>query len=269
MSLFTQAFKCLILICPLFAIGQSDSRLRIQAGAGVNAFLPMGELKEGMPMSLGGKLDIYHQLPVAGGRLFLGASYAGSVYGTVSKELNFVNEQGARNATQLSVQNSVDQMQAQIRYYTGKLDKIAGFVGAGIGSAVFTTHMQATREQIYHCPPADSDGERLFRDRTGLYSAELGLLLPISDKGNSFLQLQGQWNQGGTAQFLNTQGSTIQSGAPPVGQPGSEKEVRMRFLDLQTDAVHEHVIAREYSAAYRQLSISLSFVYQFKGFGYR
>lgn len=245
-----------------------DAKLKIQASAGVAIFSPMGELKTGLPVNVGGRLSLLHQLPVLKGRLFTGFAYSGSVYGTVSKEVNFVNEEGERNATYLSVSNDINHFHWQTRYYTGKFNKVNAFAGISLGSTVFATHMEATRQREYHCPPADSDGAVLFRDRIFSYAFESGLLLPLNDHGRSFIELQTQYHTGPQVNYLNTAGETIRSGQP-TGDPSNSKEVRMRFLDLQTNGIHEHVIAREYQSPYRQLSFSLSWKYMFNGIGSR
>lgn len=247
---------------------QESSKLKIQASAGIAVFTPVGELKTGLPTSVGGRLSIMHQLPVLQGRLFTGFAYTGSIYGTVSKEVNFVNEDGERNATHLSVHNEINHFHWQTRYYTGKFNKVNAFAGVSLGSTVFATHMQASREQEYHCPPADTDGALLFRDRIFSYAFETGILLPLSENSRSFIELQAQYHTGPRVNYLNTEGEMIRPGQS-TGDPSNSKEVRMRFLDLQTNGIHEHVIAREYQSAYRQLSFALSWKYMFNGIGNR
>jgi hypothetical protein len=247
---------------------QESSRLKFQASAGIALFTPLGALNTGLPISVGGRLSVLHQLPILQGRLFTGFAYTGSVYGTVSKEVNFVNADGERNATHLSVHNEINHFHWQTRYYTGKFNKVNAFAGVALGSTVFATHMNATREQEYHCPPADTDGALLFRNRSFTYAFETGILLPLSENGRSFIECQAQYHMGSPVKYLNTEGEMIRPGQA-TGDPNSSKEVRMRFLDLQTNDIHEHVIAREYQSAYRQLSFSLSWKYVLNGIGHR
>jgi hypothetical protein len=231
------------LFTPLFAIILVSGFAQLNStewGMGYIFSAPQGSMKENMKQAHGGYLDFYF-MPVEK-RYSIGMELSINTYGRNKSEQTYTFEDGSTAPMDIIVSNNFYNMLVGGRYFLST-GKVQPFVSGKLGFGLYATSLNVYDPNDFdHCEPVDSDV--LKRDGTMVFGAGGGIrweMLPKKAPGRFFLNLSATYTSGGKVDYMNAD-------APSHSHSGHTSDVYMKFLNTQTQVVHEHHVGNVYTS---------------------
>jgi hypothetical protein len=220
-------------------------------GFGYSFSAPQGTMRQNMTQAHGGFLDFY--VSPADKRFALGGELSINGYGRNKTEQTYTFDDGSTAPMDVIVTNNFYNMMLAGRYYLST-GKIQPFVSGKAGLALYATNLNVyDPDDFDHCEPVDTDV--LKRDATMIFSAGGGLrweVMPKKMPGKFFMNLAANYTTGGKVDYMNAD-------APKHSHSNHTSDVYMKFLNTQTQVVHEHHVGNVYSSLVELLDVRLTF----------
>jgi hypothetical protein len=236
---------CLMLLA-LFALGQERTA---EFGAGYVFSLPRGIMSQTIRNAHGVALDFY--VNPKGKKYLLGVEMGIHSYGHDKTRQNYTFDDGTTAAMDITVSNTIYNMLLGGRYYLGQ-GRVQPFIGGKIGYSLYNTQLVVTDPDDFDsCEPVDSDV--LKNDGSLIFSAGAGLQLDLRPKarpGFVFINLSANYLSGDKVDYMNVD-------APAHSHAAHTSDVYTRFINTQTQIVHEHHVGNVYSSVIESLDFRL------------
>ena len=238
----------------------SQSRIK-EFSMGYVFSLPRSPMNETIRNASGLAIDCY--FTPRGKRYMLGAEISVNGYGHDKTRQTYSFDDGSTAQMDIAVNNNFYNLLLGGRYYLGH-GRVQPFVTGKFGYSFYSTDLNIyDPDDFDHCEPVDT--EVLKKDGSLIFSAGAGLqwdLRPKTKPGVLFLTLAANYLSGGKVSYMNVD-------APMQSQAAHQSDVYTKFLNTQTQVVHEHHVGNVYSSLIEmmdfRLGISLRMTYPANG----
>ena len=197
-------------------------------------------MKENIRNAHGFNLDVYFTPKEK--RLSLGMEMSVNIYGHDKTRQTYTFSDGSTAPMDMIVNNSFYNVLMAGRFYLSK-GNVMPFVAGKLGYSFFSTDLGIyDPDDTDHCEPVDSDV--LKHDGSVIFSAGAGLrwdILPKKFPGMLFMNLSANYSAGGQISYMNVD-------LPNHSHASHTSDVYAKFLNTQTQVVHEHHIGNVYSS---------------------
>lgn len=245
--------KCITTLSVLVAsIAFGQFRLNnAEWGMGYIFSAPQNTMRQNMRQAHGGNLDFY--FTPGQKRYSLGFEVSMNGYGHNKSEEIYTFEDGSTAPMDIVVTNNFFNFMLAGRYFLSQ-GKIQPFVTGKMGYSVYATRLNIyDPDDFDHCEPVETDV--LKRDGTAIFSAGAGLrwqMLPKRAPNRFFINLTANYSSGGKVNYMNVDAPTSAH-----NQPTYTSDVYVKFLNTQTQVVHEHHVGNVYSSLIELLDFRL------------
>jgi hypothetical protein len=241
---------CVVVLALLVSVGYAQLS-NAEWGLGYAFSAPQGTMSQNVKQAHGGFLDFY--FTPTGKRLAWGAEISYNSYGRDKSEQIYTLDDGSTAPMDIIVTNNFYNVQLAARYLLGE-GKIQPFVSGKVGAGIYATHLNVyDPDDFDHCEPVD--GDVLKRDATMIFSAGAGLRWEVAPRRaprKFFMNVAANYTTGGKVDYMN-------ANAPKHSHSNQTSDVYMKFLNTQTQVVHEHHVGNVYSSLVELLDVRLTF----------
>jgi hypothetical protein len=167
-----------------------------------------------------------------------------NTYGHDKSRQNYLLSDGSTAPMDIVVNNNLINILLGGRYYLRK-GKVEPYVAGKVGYAVFSTDLSIfDPDDRDHCEPIDT--ELLQRDGLIVFGAGAGLRVDVSpgkNPGRFYINASANYLTGGKASYMSVD-------APDMAHQGTRptSDVYVKFLNTQTQVVHEHHVGNIYTS---------------------
>ncbi len=227
-----------------------------ELGSDFNFAQPVGGMTRTMNNAFGLTLDFARKFK---GPVSLGVEVGVATYGLQTSRQSYQFDDGSITETDVNVSNDLFNFHVTGKYYLRNGKNINPYLSAKLGMALFTTMLTIEDpEDEYACHPLESDV--LSSDNT--YSAGLGAGVRMDfqtifkniEREKFFLDLNVHSTQGGTVRYMNADRQPSQT---------ADEEVTARFLNTQTQVIHEHHVGNLYTSVLSLVEYRLGVIFRF------
>ncbi len=237
----------------------SQSRIK-EFSVGYVFSLPRSPMSETIRNANGFAMDFY--FTPKGKHYLLGGEMSVNTYGHDKTRQTYSFDDGNTAQMDIAVNNNIYNFLLGGRYYLGHA-RVQPFVMGKFGYSLFNTDLNIyDPDDFDHCEPVDT--EVLKTDGSLIFSVGAGLqwdLRPKTKPGVFFLTLSGNYSSGGKVSYMNVD-------APMQSHASHQSDVYTKFLNTQTQVIHEHHVGNVYSSLIEmmdfRLGISLRMTYPSK-----
>jgi hypothetical protein len=230
-------FTIVLLLISVICKSQTES---LQWGAGYMFSVPRGMMAENIQNVHGGYLDAYFTPKEK--RYSFGLEMAANIYGHNKTRQDYSMSDGSIAPMDIIVNNSFYNVIVTTKYFLST-GNIRPFVTGKVGYTFFNTNLNIyDPDDADQCEPIDTDV--LLKDGTVIFSAGVGVrwdILPKKDPGLFFINFSATMTSGGRVNFMNVD-------APSHNHATHTSDVYAKFLDTQTQVVHEHHVGNVYTS---------------------
>jgi hypothetical protein len=209
--------------------------------------LPQGYMKENMTQAHGAIFNYYYT--PSGARYSIGLDFSANIYGHDRTEQTYTFEDGITAPMDIVVNNNFYNIMLTGRQFLGR-KKIQPYVNAKLGVSIYATQLNIyDPDDTDQCEPVDSDV--LKRDAALIFSAGGGIrweMLPKKQPGRYFFDLSANYSSGGRINYMNVD-------APANSHSNHTSDVYAKFINTQTQVVHDHHIGNVYTGVIEQIDI--------------
>lgn len=206
----------------------------------------------------------YYFLP-AMSKFAIGADFNYSIYGRDKSRQMYTFDDGSTADMDIIVHNSFSNFMLAGRYYLNNSGPLQPYLSAKAGYSWFRTTLNVYDPTDWdHCEPIDT--ELLMKDNTPLSSFGAGIQWDMSSifksvAANSiFFHANANMLFGGNVRYMNARA--------PIGHHhnnNSGNEISARFLNNQTQVVHEHHVGYVYNSVVNMLDIKVGMTFRYAG----
>lgn len=231
----------LLVVClaiPWTLAAQSWSR---DWGVAYTYMAPVGDMQHYIKRGHGIAADFY--LCRVNSRFAFGAELTYTIYGHDKSRQLYTFDDGTSANMDIVVDNTITNLMVGARYYLREATLLRPFLSAKAGYAWFRTDLNIYDPDEYdHCKPVDNDV--LLKDGTLVVSTGAGVHYDLSslfrkmNPGIFIFSLNANLVLGGQVNYMNTDA--------PHHQAPSNNDVTARFMNTQTQVVHEHHVGYVY-----------------------
>ena len=187
----------------------------------------------------------------------LGADFAAGTYGSQTTRQQYVFDNGDVTETDVVVSNNIYTMGVNGKYFFRSGKKISPYVSGRLGISWFVTdlNIEDPADQ-YSCHPLESD--KLMKDHTVIAGVGGGVRIDLSsifrnmDSDRFYIDTSIHSLQGGTIRYMNAD--------LKIGNSTPDSDVMARFLNTQTQVIHEHHVGYVYSSIMNMLDYRIGVV---------
>ena len=216
----------------------------VELGTGYIFAAPRGTMKQNINYSNGFNIDFYFTPKEK--MYSFGMELDVNMYGHDKTRENFDLADGTSAPMDMVVDNTFTNLMATGRYFLMK-GKIRPFITGKLGYSFFNTDLGIyDPDDKDHCSPVDT--KVLHKDGAVIFTAGVGLrweLLPKKHPGLLFLNLSANYTGGGKVSYMNVDAPSHTHSTQTTTQTS---DVYARFVNNQTQDVHEHKVATIYSS---------------------
>ena len=236
----------LLLAIPLMAVSQFKFK---EAGFSYSYSNPTGLMHETINGGHGVLLDFYmapKDIPVA-----LGMEVSYNIYGQNKTTQEYTFDNGIVAPMDIVVSNNFTNVLLAGRYYLLQ-GRMQPYLSGKLGYSFYFTSLNIyDPNEMDQCAPIDSD--RLYKDGSWIGSIGGGVQWDIrKEKNPGFLMLNLSVNlvQGGRVSYMNVD-------APNHNHATHTSDVYARFINTQTQVVHEHHVGNVYTSWVQMMDFRL------------
>jgi len=230
-----------------------DSFAQGEIGFALQYIHPRGTMSQTINGGLGFTLSAGHNFekPFAAGFQF---SYNNYGYSRTRQQYTF--DDGSVTETYVSIDNYFLNLNANGKAFLRNGKNFNPYVGGKLGYSWYRTSLNIEDpEDVTACEPLES--HILSKDGTVTISAGAGIRLDISsifrsvEEGRMYFDFNAYLVQGGRVKYMNVDHH-------PMEAP--ERDVMARFINTQTQIVHEHHVGYQYSSFVNMLEYQFAFI---------
>jgi hypothetical protein len=166
-------------------------------------------------------------------------------YGSQRTRQQYTFDDGAVTETDVVVRNNIYNLNLTGKYFLRNNKKVNPYVSGKLGWTWFTTNLIIEDpEDETSCHPLESD--ILSRDNTYVASGGAGVRVDFSslfkkmNEQTFYFDFSVHSTQGGTIEYMNVNHDP--------SQPTPEKDVVAKFINTQTQVIHEHHVGYVYNS---------------------
>jgi hypothetical protein len=242
-----QIFTALSVLISLASVAQLNNT---EWGMGYIFSIPEGSMQQNMKQAHGGYMDFYFT-PVEK-RYSIGMELSINTYGRDKSKQTYTLDDGSTAPMDIIVSNNFYNILVAGRYFLST-GKVQPFVTGKMGYGLYATSLNVyDPDDFDHCEPVDSDV--LKRDGTMVFAAGGGIrweMFPKKAPGRFFMNLSTNYTSGGKVNYMNAD-------APTHSHSGHTSDVYMKFLNTQTQVVHEHHVGNVYTSLVELMDFRLA-----------
>ena len=225
-----------------------------ELGSGFNLSQPTGGMARTMNNAFGMTLGFERQLKVP---FAVGFEAAFGSYGSTTTQQEYIFDDGTSTVTNVVVGNDIINFQLTGRYFLRQGKHVMPYLMGKAGWSWFSTNLtiEDPADQ-FSCYPIESD--ILHSDNTYIVSGGGGVRIDFSsifrkmENGRFYFDAGVNATQGGKIRYMN---SKID---PTQGPP--EQDVMGKFLNTQTQVIHEHHVGYVYTSLINMVEYRLGAV---------
>lgn len=187
----------------------------------------------------------------------VGAEFGYSSYGSQRTRQQYTFDDGSVTETDVVVRNNIYNFHLTGKYFLRNNKKVNPYVSGKLGWTWFTTNLVIEDpEDEDSCHPLDSDV--LSKDNTYVASGGAGVRVDFSalfkrmNEQTFYFDLSIHTSQGGTIRYMNVNHDP--------SQPMPEKDVMAKFINTQTQVIHEHHVGYVYTSLVNMVEYRLGVV---------
>lgn len=246
--------KAIKLLPILFLSASSLCAQSFELGSYANFSQPVGMMSSNMNNAIGLTLDasLIFKKPYA-----LGLEMAFGTYGHEQSRQEYKFDDGTVTETDVNVNNNMASVFLTGKHFLRYNKKVNPYFRGKVGWTWFTTNLTIEDpEDQTSCHPLESD--ILSRDNTYSFSGGAGVRIDFNsifkntEEGRFFFDISIQGTHGGIIKYMNVN-MNPSSGAP-------DKDVMARFINTQTQVIHEHHVGYVYSSVLNMVDYRLGIV---------
>jgi hypothetical protein len=221
--------------------------------------LPTGGMKQNIRYGNGFSMSMLFTTPSK--RLSIGPEFIYGNYGHSKSKQDYVFPDGTSAPMDVIVNNNFINMMGTARLNLIVDGPIRPYATVKIGYSLFSTQLSIVDpDNGDSCEPVESN--ILTRDGTMIYSAGGGLTIDVASifkkapGGRMYIDLSSTITQGGRINYMNEDAPD-----PHMSHNSSTRaeEVTARFINTQTQVVHEHHVGYLYNSFVQMLDFRLGF----------
>jgi opacity protein-like surface antigen len=224
-------------------------------GSGFNLSQPAGTMTRTMNNAFGINFGATRnfKFPFA-----LGAELGFASYGSQRTRQQYAFDDGSITETDVVVSNNIFNLNLTGKYFLRNNKKINPYLSGKLGWTWFKTNLVIEDpEDETNCHPLESD--ILSKDNTYVASGGAGVRVDFStifrrvDEQKFYFDLSVHTLQGGTIRYMNVNHDPAQKAAP-------QKDVMAKFINTQTQVIHEHHVGYVYTSLVSMVEYRLGVV---------
>lgn len=265
----------LLLAIPFLCLAQdataqcclSNCRKGLEISAGYNAARPMGDLSRHTNTAHGISGSVLYYLPKMDQRLGIGLEAATGTYASFTKTQEF-GMNGVQTPMDVNYNSNASTYGITARYEYLRINTVTAFAGIKAGIANYASRLSIE-------DPEDEDGceavdtKNLISDNTWMAGAYTGARLDMNTffrkmpAQNFFLQIYAGYTRGGQVDYINVKKVTTDNHAAhshSTTNPDGSTPLNVRFINLQTNDMHTHEVARVYTSPVQLMEYNISLV---------
>lgn len=246
--------KALRVLALLILISSASFAQNWEFGVDCNVLQPMAGMKRTMDNAFGANF--------IGARNFsrpfsIGLEMGFNTYGSQTTRQEYVFDDGTRTETDVVVNNNIFNLNVAGKYFLRNSKKVNPYITGKLGWSRFSTNLYIEDpEDEYGCEPLESDV--LYKDDTFTASAGAGLRIDLSsifskmESDLFFIDLGFQAVRGGTVRYMNVD--------IDPSKPAPTQDIMAKFINTQTQVIHEHHVGYVYSGLVDMLQYRIGFI---------
>ncbi len=236
-----------LLLLSFVAMGQIQNH---EWGMGYVFSAPRGNMKETIRNAHGVMMDFYFTPNQT--RYSLGLEMSMNMYGHDKSRQTYSFEDGSTAPMDIVVNNNFYNVLLAGKYFL-RQGSVQPFVTGKLGYSFYSTDLNIyDPDDFDHCEPVDNDV--LKKDGSAIFSVGGGLrwdILPKKLPGMFFINLSVNYTAGGMVNYMNVD-------APNRSHAAHTSDVYAKFINTQTQVVHEHHVGNVYSSLIEMMDYRLS-----------
>lgn len=187
----------------------------------------------------------------------LGLEMVFGSYGHERSRQEYTFDDGTGTETDVNVNNNMTSIFLTGKHFLRNDKKVNPYLSGKAGWTWFTTNLSiADPEDQTSCPPLESD--ILSRDNTYTFSGGAGVRIDFNsifkntEEGRLFFDISIQGTHGGIVEYMNV--NMRPHASPP------DKDVMAKFINPQTQVIHEHHVGYVYSSVLNMVDYRLGII---------
>lgn len=241
-------FTAIMLVCPALMAQNWEF------GSDFNVAQPVGSMTRTMNNAFGMSIGVARNLK---GPFSLGMDLGFATYGSQSSRQQYTFADGTTTETNVLVSNDIFNLRLAGKYFFRNNKNINPYLSGKLGWSWFTTNLTIEDpEDETSCKPLDSD--ILSRDNTYTASGGAGVRIDFKtifkkvDPQHFYFDLSVHAVQGGTVRYMNVEINP--------GQQMPDKDVMAKFINTQTQVIHEHHVGYVYTSLVNMVEYKLGVI---------
>ncbi|MBT1697997.1 hypothetical protein KK083_13980 [Fulvivirgaceae bacterium PWU4] len=213
-----------------------------ELGSGFNLAQPVGSMTRTMNNAFGIDLNFSRSFKAP---FSLGIELGFGSYGSEKSRQKYTFDDGTVTETDVLVSNDIFNARIAGRYFLRNGKLINPYLVGKLGITTFSTTLTIQDpEDEFSCHPLESDV--LSRDHTYTASGGAGVRVDFSsifrkmDAERFYFDLNAVATQGGNVRYMNSE--------VDPSQPAPDQDVMAKFINTQTQVIHEHHVGYVYSS---------------------
>ncbi|MFZ6014399.1 MAG: outer membrane beta-barrel protein [Bacteroidota bacterium] len=193
----------------------------------------------------------------------LGVELDFGAYGYQTSRQQYTFDDGSVTETDVNVSNNITNLFITSKYFWRNGKRLNPYVSGKVGWSWFRTTLAIEDpDDQFACHPIESD--ILAKDDTYIFSGGAGVRLDFQalfkkmEAGRFYFDLSVHSTQGGVVRYMNT--------AMDPSQPAPDKDVNAKFINTQTQVIHEHHVGYIYSSTINMIEYRFGMIFRTTGF---
>ena len=250
-----------------FIILHFSSSAQFELGGSYSLSLPRQEMASNIQPLHSLNSTLLYRLPGKFSRVAVGSEIGIGLYAFVSKDQDLRFPDGSGINTTVVYSSNVFQANLLGRVRLFEKAKLNPYINGKGGYANFFSNVTIEDpDDPSACRPLDR--KNLINDHTFYFAYGGGVELDLSlfsknqKQGVAVIDIAANSVRGGNLDYINTK--NIQehvhvdpNNPPPSPQPGKSTPLNVRFINVSTQAIHEHQVAEVYNSPLRMLDIRI------------
>jgi hypothetical protein len=241
-----------IILFSLVLFSLFTARSQVQLGFGYGLSLPAANMQLSSNPVHSLVVDGMYFLPFSGNRFGIGAEYRLGNYAALTQEQTYIFGNGSTTRTDVRFASNVSVVSLAARYNVVQKSSFISYLGLRGGIHKFYSTIYVTDpKDATDCIPLEN--HNVFKDNTFSGSFAAGVqfdaqrLFKKMGRDKLWIDINAGYTLGGNIRYLNVRDMKDHHHASPAGDVGKEDEFNVQFVNVTTQNIHEHRVARVHS----------------------
>jgi hypothetical protein len=251
-----KVLPCLLLAITLFNINALAQHWEI--GTNFNYAKASGRMAQNIDDAFGMSFDFSRQLKTP---FAIGAQLGIATYGSQKTRQSYTFDDGSVTETNVFVNNNILNFNLTGRYFLRNTKKLNPYLSGKLGWAWFKTTLTIEDpSDNFSCHPLESDV--LAKDNTYIASIGAGLRVDLGifskklEPKRFYIDFNTHFTQGGTVRYMNAETT------PSHHHDVPNEDVMARFINTQTQVIHEHHVGYLYRSMISMIEYRLGIIHR-------